>query len=116
MAVTSNPYQWQFDTVQAWRLKSEPELREAAFMMRSTLLGLSLMLLGSSAVGVGCGDDDGESPAVGGSSSGTGGSSGTSGTGGASGGSAGSAGTGGASGSAGSGGGAAGAAGSGGAA
>jgi hypothetical protein len=67
-------------------------------MMRSTLLSLSLILLGSSAFGVGCGDDDGESPAVGGSSGGgTGGSSGSSGTGGA----AGSAGRGGAAGSAG---------------
>jgi phosphatidylethanolamine-binding protein (PEBP) family uncharacterized protein len=108
------------------QLEMRPEVRKVNVMMRSALLGLSLVVLGSGALGVACGDDDGASPGVGGSSNGgragsggaagnagSAGSSGRAGAGGAAG-NAGAAGTGGASGSAG-GGGAAGTGGSGGA-
>jgi phosphatidylethanolamine-binding protein (PEBP) family uncharacterized protein len=82
-------------------LKSEPKPRKAGVMMRTAFLGLSLVVLGSVALGVACGDDDTVSPGLGGSSSGgRGGSSGAAGTGGVAG-SSGRAGAAGAAGSAG---------------
>jgi Raf kinase inhibitor-like YbhB/YbcL family protein len=93
---------------------------QAAIVMRSAFLGLSLLVFGAGALGVACGDDEGPGPGVGGSSSGgRSGSGGAAGSGGRAG-SAGAPGSAGAAGSAGAGGsagaaGAAGAAGSGGA-